>query len=296
MSGMHYLRLLVTIAALVGCRHHHLASNVDASAGDVDGAVDAGVDAPPLPICACYYGAGKYCGTGVQTQAQGMGCTVPGLDQNLGNVYACSGTKTSPGTWTVAQQCSNGCNVAPAGVDDSCVNPNAYYLPWQGGATHNCTQGNNQGSHTGLGAYAWDFGVNVDTPVWAARGGTVRLTQFLGSGDACFNGVNLACTNCISAADGHTDCTNRGNYVVIDHGDGTQALYLHLWEVDVTVGQTIHIGQVIAKSGNSGCSCGAHLHYMVEHAGPSYYEQSIASSFVEGGVPQTGQPLTSANP
>ncbi len=133
-----------------------------------------------------------------------------------------------------------------------------------------------------------------NTPVWAARRGTVSKVQFLGAGDACYNGVPVACTSCTSS--GGVDCTNRGNYVVVDHGDGTQALYLHLWEVDVSVGQAVGTGTVVGKSGTSGCACGAHLHYMVSTAGPSYYQQSIDSTFVEAGVPVTGQVVTSQNP
>lgn len=260
-----------------------------------DAGVDAGSGDGPAaqPICACYYGTGKYCGAGVVTQSASLGCTVPDLQS--GTLYECTGTKTAPGTWTVAQQCANGCNVAPPGVDDSCVNPNQYYLPWQGGVSHTCTQGHNQGSHTGTGAYAWDFGMSTLTPIWASRAGTVTMTQFLGAGDACYYGVPVACTSCYSASG--VDCTNRGNYVVVNHGDGTQALYLHLWEVDVHVGDTVALGQIVGKSGTSGCACGAHLHYMVSNASStSYYPQSIPISFVEAGVPVSNQVVTSQNP
>jgi murein DD-endopeptidase MepM/ murein hydrolase activator NlpD len=245
-----------------------------------------------LPVCSCYYGAGKYCGSGVTTHAAGAGCTVPGL--SAGDLYSCAGTKTAPGTWTVAQACASGCNVAPPGVDDSCKNADDYYLPWAAGVSHTCTQGHNQGSHTGNGANAWDFGMPNLTPVWASRAGTVSMTQFLGAGDACYYGVPVACTSCFS---GSTDCTNRGNYVVVNHGDGTQALYLHLWEVDVHPGQAVAVGQLVGKSGTSGCACGAHLHFMVSTASSSsYYPPSIPISFVEAGVPVTGQVVTSQNP
>ncbi|HKA90197.1 MAG TPA: M23 family metallopeptidase [Haliangiales bacterium] len=270
-----------------------------ASPDGVPSGADAAVDATPaLPTCACYYGAGLYCGAGIQIYGASAGCTVPGLGQNLGNLYTCAGSASAPGTWTVSQTCAAaGCIVAPPGVNDSCKSTNEYYLPWARGVTYRCTQGNNQGSHTGAGAYAWDFGLPTSTPVWAARAGTVSLVQFLGSGDPCWNGVNPACTSCVSQTDGVTDCLNRGNYVVVDHGDGTQALYLHLWEVDVRPGQAVALGQVIAKSGDSGCSCGAHLHYMVSRAsGTNYYSQSIPSMFVEAGVPVTGQAVTSQNP
>jgi len=280
------------LAVLVACTGQVMQPgdqpDVDAASGDAAATDGASV----LPVCPCYYGAGKYCGSGVVAQAASAGCTVPNLDPDT--LYQCSGTKTAQGTWTVAQACSMGCTVAPPGVDDSCKSTNAYYLPWGAGVSRTCTQGHNQGSHTGTGAYAWDFGMADLTPVEASRAGTVTMTQFLGTGDACYHGVPVACTSCFS---GSTDCTNRGDYVVVNHGDGTQALYLHLWEIDVHVGDTVAVGQVVGKSGTSGCACGPHLHFMVSHASStSYYPQSIPISFVEAGVPVTGQVVTSQNP
>jgi murein DD-endopeptidase MepM/ murein hydrolase activator NlpD len=52
-----------------------------------------------------------------------------------------------------------------------------------------------------------------------------------------------------------------GNMVEINHGNGFATRYGHLSEIDVKVGQTIHIGQVIGKVGSTGRSTGPHLHY-----------------------------------
>ena len=52
-----------------------------------------------------------------------------------------------------------------------------------------------------------------------------------------------------------------GNMVEIDHGNGLATRYGHLSEIDVTVGQTVRIGQVIGKIGSTGRSTGPHLHY-----------------------------------
>ena len=53
-----------------------------------------------------------------------------------------------------------------------------------------------------------------------------------------------------------------GGYVVIlNHKGGYSTVYMHLSKFDVKKGQTVHMGQVIAKSGNTGYSTGAHLHY-----------------------------------
>lgn len=52
-----------------------------------------------------------------------------------------------------------------------------------------------------------------------------------------------------------------GNYVVIDHGDGYQTEYLHLSKTEVHRGDTVHQGEVIGLSGNTGRTTGPHLHY-----------------------------------
>ncbi len=52
-----------------------------------------------------------------------------------------------------------------------------------------------------------------------------------------------------------------GNYVVIDHGNGTSTLYGHMSSVSVGVGQTVSAGQHIGNVGNTGFSTGPHLHF-----------------------------------
>ncbi len=52
-----------------------------------------------------------------------------------------------------------------------------------------------------------------------------------------------------------------GNMVEINHGNGLATRYGHLSEIDVAVGQTVRIGQVIGKIGSTGRSTGPHLHY-----------------------------------
>ena len=57
-----------------------------------------------------------------------------------------------------------------------------------------------------------------------------------------------------------------GNYVRILHDDGTMGVYLHLMRQSVTVqvGQRAELGSLIARSGNTGNSTGAHLHFVVQ--------------------------------
>lgn len=52
-----------------------------------------------------------------------------------------------------------------------------------------------------------------------------------------------------------------GNMVVIDHGTGWQTAYAHLLSYNVSCGQSVYQGDVIAAVGNSGNSSGAHLHF-----------------------------------
>ncbi|PTM44703.1 murein DD-endopeptidase MepM/ murein hydrolase activator NlpD [Sphingomonas aerolata] len=55
-----------------------------------------------------------------------------------------------------------------------------------------------------------------------------------------------------------------GKFVYIDHGKGTISKFSHLSDNNVVAqGQVVTAGQAIAKSGNTGNSTGAHLHYTV---------------------------------
>ncbi|MGM0220197.1 N-acetylmuramoyl-L-alanine amidase [Enterococcus sp. AZ137] len=51
------------------------------------------------------------------------------------------------------------------------------------------------------------------------------------------------------------------NYVVIQHEDGTTALYAHQQEYQVYVGDQVEQGQIIGYVGSTGNSTGSHLHF-----------------------------------
>lgn len=56
-----------------------------------------------------------------------------------------------------------------------------------------------------------------------------------------------------------------GNYVIIDHGDGTSSVYAHMYSetVAVSVGDTVEQGQMLGMVGSSGSSTGCHLHFEI---------------------------------
>ncbi|MEI3791497.1 MULTISPECIES: M23 family metallopeptidase [unclassified Chryseobacterium] len=54
-----------------------------------------------------------------------------------------------------------------------------------------------------------------------------------------------------------------GNCVIVSHGNGLATLYGHLSQLVSKVNDKVKVGQIIAKSGNSGRSTGPHLHYEV---------------------------------
>lgn len=52
-----------------------------------------------------------------------------------------------------------------------------------------------------------------------------------------------------------------GNRIEIDHGNGLVTTYNHLSGIAVNKGESIDVGQVIAKVGTTGSSTGCHLHF-----------------------------------
>ena len=54
-----------------------------------------------------------------------------------------------------------------------------------------------------------------------------------------------------------------GHTVILDHGNDIRSLYGHLQKSQVTQGQRVERGQVIALSGNTGKTTGPHVHYEI---------------------------------
>ena len=117
-----------------------------------------------------------------------------------------------------------------------------YLLPYSIGTAFFLNQSNCSGfGHSGFWTYGYDFTMDIGTQVVAMRDGTVVHTQD-GTIDGNPNGTNL---------------------ILIEHSDGTIALYSHLTinGVLVFIGQQIEVGDLIGLSGNTGNTGGLpHLH------------------------------------
>lgn len=124
--------------------------------------------------------------------------------------------------------------------------PSGYYIrPAQGIIT------SPYGSRRGGFHYGVDIGNKRGTPIIASASGVV--SKVLGS-----------------CAEGNSSCGGRyGNYVVIEHPNGTSTMYAHLSSISVSVGKSVSQGSQIGKLGNTGRSTGPHLHFEVRNANGS---------------------------
>lgn len=96
------------------------------------------------------------------------------------------------------------------------------------------------GSRWGRKHEGLDFSCPTGTPIYAADGGTVTKA-------ATFGGY--------------------GNCVIIKHDNGQETLYGHCSKLNVSQGEKVYKGQVIAAVGNTGRSTGAHLHFEIHIGG-----------------------------
>lgn len=88
------------------------------------------------------------------------------------------------------------------------------------------------------------------------------------------NGIDItgAYNTPINAADGgivtYADWMDGyGNYVIIDHENGYQTAYAHCASIEVSVGNRVAKGELIARMGSTGRSTGTHLHFEVKKDG-----------------------------
>ena len=131
------------------------------------------------------------------------------------------------------------------------VNPSynenyVYALPYRRNRSYILTQGfNGKHTHKGKSAYALDFKMAIGTPIHAMRDGIVVAVESK------------------NTEHGYSkEYMNKANHIVIQHDDGTMAMYAHLKPngVKVKLGQKVVKHQYIGLSGNTGFSSGPHLH------------------------------------
>ena len=87
-----------------------------------------------------------------------------------------------------------------------------------------------------------DLAAPLGTPVLAAAAGRVIISR-----DSGWNG-------------------GYGQYVVIEHPNGTQTLYAHLSKNSVGAGESVSQGQTIGLMGSTGKSTGSHVHFEIRGA------------------------------
>lgn len=122
--------------------------------------------------------------------------------------------------------------VSPTTSKAKVVAYNGYYIrPLVGGVK-------SQGIH---GRNGVDIAGIIGTAVRASAQGTVILAKL-----GAWNG-------------------GYGNYIVIQHPNGTQTLYAHLSAIYVEQGQAVEQGATIGALGNSGRSSGPHLHFEIRN-------------------------------
>ena len=124
-----------------------------------------------------------------------------------------------------------------------------YVLPYSAGEAYTVIQGNcTPGTHAAgtRDGYAYDFSMPIGSTVIAARAGVVaELEERFVDG----NGV-----------------VSESNYLLVQHDDGTAAVYFHLTHSGVLVdlGRSVRQGEAIALSGQTGrAGISPHLHFGV---------------------------------
>src|SRR5690606_5660521 len=128
-----------------------------------------------------------------------------------------------------------------------------YVLPYAVGAVFETGLTNCSSSYHGPGKpdqYAFDFRMPEGTPFIATRAGKVVIV----------------------VEDAPSEGGGVGNYVVVDHLDGTHGLYYHSPQdgIAVEVGEDVEQGTVLGVTGRSGLAGYPHLHFTVVEGDPSF--------------------------
>jgi urea transporter/murein DD-endopeptidase MepM/ murein hydrolase activator NlpD len=165
------------------------------------------------------------------------------------------------------------------------------YLPVKG--QWKITQGvNGDSTHKGLHAHAWDFEVQDDQGrFFRDRGKKVEdyyayRALVVAPGDAK---VARVVDHVDDNAIGEVDTNNNwGNLVILWHGGYVYSALCHLLKgsIQVKEGETVTVGQIVARVGNSGRSPKPHLHFQLqtsaEIGAPTCYGEFIHYLSIDG--------------
>ncbi|WP_328943526.1 M23 family metallopeptidase [Streptomyces sp. NBC_00250] len=82
-----------------------------------------------------------------------------------------------------------------------------------------------------------------------------------------------------------------GNHLVLDLGDGTYAMYAHLKRGSLVVraGDRVHVGQELARCGNSGNSTEPHVHFQLMDGPDLNTASGVPFTWRGVGVPKNGE-------
>jgi len=138
------------------------------------------------------------------------------------------------------------------------------------------------------GKHAWPLPVSATQKFTSGYG--VRNDPF--HGNAGFHdGVDLSAptgTPVLASADGVVSevasAARFGNYVRIEHRDGTRSSYGHLSRQLARVGQRVRQGDKIGEVGSSGRSTGPHLHYALTRLGHSADPMTVLNAPAQTGI------------
>jgi hypothetical protein len=103
--------------------------------------------------------------------------------------------------------------------------------------------------HTGM-----DFALAIGSPLYAIADGTVLVSDWADNVLGPNNAYGLAVTSWLGRS--------TGIVVVIDHGD-IVTIYGHCNEAPLNAGDRVRRGQLVARSGDTGYTFGAHLHFEI---------------------------------
>ena len=146
-------------------------------------------------------------------------------------------------------------------------------------STINCTSLYGKRIHPVTNAESFHSGIDLaiegGSPVYATKSGTITMVE-----------KNITTIN--GNPQDLPGNASYGNYVIIDHGDGTSTLYAHMKygsiPNSIDIGNSIDQGEQIGEVGSTGVSTGNHLHYEVRSQGSTvdpmdYLELGEASGY-----------------